>query len=422
MNETSFLPARPATRRPGRPRSARWAGAAALALVGLLTAACGSSSPPASQSTVPKPTASGSLAGICPNPLRIATYWTPEVELGGYYQLAAPGGTIDAAAKTYTSQLVDPFSGRSTGIDVALLAGGPAVGFLKAEQVLYEQADVLLGVDATDTQVVVYPHTPTVAIETMMQGYPTVLIWDPTVHHFSGIRDIGRSNATVLYFTGAGYMAYLTGAGILKKSQVQGGYNGSPGELVSSGGSIVFQGFAESEPYKYTHELPAWDKTIAYQLVSSVGYDPYQTITVTMPGNVTKYAACFRKLVPMLQEAEVRYVENPGPVDSLIVNLINHYLVGGPYPLALATYGVKAMLADRIIAQPPSGGFGSMDLSRVQKTIDQLVAAGAAPGLPAGFSASTIATNEFIDPSVSLRYSGPYNNTSGVITVKGVNG
>ncbi|MGH2449413.1 MAG: hypothetical protein ACRDFS_12535, partial [Chloroflexota bacterium] len=128
----------------GRRMRLSTAGAALLTSISFLAAACssstGSHATQTSGSTAPGQTApsASSLVGICPNPVRIALYWTPEVELGPYYQLAAPGGAIDASSKTYTSALVDPRTGNSTGVNVELIAGGPALGFLKTEQVLYQ--------------------------------------------------------------------------------------------------------------------------------------------------------------------------------------------------------------------------------------------------------------------------------------------
>lgn len=396
---------------------------ALLIAVGTVAVALGSTSHSASATsskTAGIAATTPSLSGICPNPISVALDWTPEAEMGGYFQLAAPNGTINAGQKTYEAPLIDPFTGKTTGVNIDLLSGGPAVGYLFAEEVLYEQPNVLLGVDATDTQISVYSKTPTVAIAAPMNLYPTVLFWNPAKYNFSGIRAIGKTTTTVLYYTGAGYMTYLVSSGILQKSQVQGGFNGSPSTFVASGGADVSQGFAENEPYIYSHELPAWDKSISYQLVADLGYNPYEEIAITRPQNITKYAACFKQLVPMIQEAEIKYVEHPQVVNGLIVKLISQFKVGGPYDLALAKYSVSTQLADKIISQPKSGGFGSLDMNRVASIVKLLEKVHAVSGLPKGFSASSIATDKFIDPNISFTaYKGPYNNVSGVVTVKG---
>lgn len=72
-------------------------------------------------------------------------------------------------------------------------------------------------------------------------------------------------------------------------------------DFVASGGKDALQGYVTAEPYEYAHEVSEWDKPLTYQLVSSYGYDPYPSLA-TLPQNITKYAACFKKLVPIIQQ------------------------------------------------------------------------------------------------------------------------
>lgn len=416
--------------RPGGRRRRTGAVVAALASTALMLAACSSSSSssPTSSTSAPSstaaPAASYSLVGICPNPVKIALDWAPEAEQAAYYNLAQPtGGTINASAKTYTAPLIDPFNGKPTGVDVELLAGGPAVGYLHPEQVMYTQPGILIGSGETDTEVIDYSRTPTIGIVAPMRLLPTILFWSPATYHFSGIRAIGKTNVTVQYYQGSGYMDYLIAAGILKKSQTFGGYTGSPARFVASNGGVVSQGFATYEPFVYSHQLPEWDKSIAYQLVQDVGYRPYNEAGYTKPQYLTKYAACFRKLVPMIQESQITYLEHPTPTNELIVRLVNAYNIGKPYNLAIAQYTDQTLLRDQIISNPTTGAFGSFNMSRVATTINQLKTSGAVTSLPAGFSASDLATNEFIDPNIRMTfYTGPYNNTNGVIVEPGIKG
>lgn len=359
------------------------------------------------------------LSGICPDPVRVALSWTPEAEFGGIYQLAGAGGTTDASGKTYTAPLVDPATGKPTGVDLQVIAGGPAVGYLFSEQLMYERQDILLGIDAQDHQIETYRTTPTIALLAPMQLSPDVFIWNPARYHFKSIADIGRSGVPVLYYSGAAYMTYLVDHGILEASQVNGGYKGNPGEWVATGGGIVFEGFAESEPYVYTHDLPAWDKSVAYELIADVGYDPYQNVILTRPQLLTKYHECLQRLIPMIQRATIQYLGSPGRVDALVVRLIDAYGIGGPYSLADASYSVRTELADRLVGNPPSGGFGSFDVAAVKKVIDQLKASKILTGDAAGIGPAAVATNAFVDPTLRLPYAGPYNDVGGVITVDG---
>jgi hypothetical protein len=388
------------------------------AVAGCSSSSSSSGSGSTSSSSSSSAAAAGELSGICPSTVEIQQNWTPEAEQGAYYELAASGGNINTSQKTYTAPLVDPSTGKATGVNVEILAGGPAVGYSNPEQLLYENQSILLGVDATDSQIQSYPKTPTVGVVTPMYLYDNVFFWDPAKHHFSSIAGIGSSGATLLsYGTGGALNLYLEAKGELNKSQIDGAYNGTPGDFVASGGSLISGGYATYEPYYYTHELAAWDKPIAYQLIETTGYNPYSNTTFVTPANLKKYATCLSKLVPMIQQAQISYLQSPDRVNQLIVQLATDYKIGGGYNMAIAQYADKTMLADKIVSNPSSGAFGSFDMSRVNTLISQLEATHSVSGLPSGFSASTLETNKFIDPGISMTfYRGPYNNPSGVIT------
>jgi hypothetical protein len=386
-------------------------------------AGCSSSSSPAADGTPSSSTAAtttGELSGICPSTVEIQQNWTPEAEQGAYYQLAASGGTIDSGQKTYTAPLLNPSTGKPTGVNVELLAGGPATGYSNPEQLLYENQSILLGVDATDSQIQSYSKTPTVGVVTPMYLYDNVFFWNPAKNNLSGISAIGSSGATLLsYGTGGALNLYLEAKGELHHSQIDGAYNGSPADFVASGGALISGGYATYEPYYYSHQLSAWDKAISYQLIETTGYNPYSNTTFVTPANLKKYSACLKKLVPMIQQAQISYLQSPNRVNQLIVQLATDYKIGGGYSMAVAQYADQTMLADKIVSNPSSGAFGSFDLARVNTLIGQLKATKSVTGLPASFSASTLETNQFIDPSISMTfYTGPYNNTSGVITEK----
>lgn len=389
-----------------------------------LAAIAGCSSSPSSAAGGTSDTSAkstGALSGICPSTVQIQQNWTPEAEQGAYYQLAASGGTIDSSQKTYTAPLIDPATGKATGVKVELLAGGPATGYSNPEQLLYENQSILLGVDATDTQIQSYSKTPTVGVVTPMNLYDNVFFWDPSKHHFNSIADIGSSGATLLsYGTGGALNLYLEAKGQLHHSQIDGAYKGSPADFVASGGAMVSGGYATYEPYFYSHELPAWNKPIAYQLIETTGYNPYSNTTFVTPANLKKYSKCLSKLVPMIQQSQIAFLKSPSRVNQLIVQLATAYKVGGGYNMAVGKYAVQTMLADKIVSNPSSGGaFASFDMARVDSLIKLLKSTKSVTGLPAGFSATKLETNKFIDPKISMTfYTGPYNDPSGVITEK----
>jgi hypothetical protein len=370
-----------------------------------LAAACssGTSSSVSSSSTAKASSSSAtSLAGICPSTIIVQTDWYPEADDFIPYQLAGPNGTVDTSNKSYTGELLA--DGKDTGVKIQVRAGGPAIGDQLVSAELYENTSILLGFVETDEAIELSNTQPTVAIIADRQEAPTVIAWSPAEHPgVKTIAELGKSGATVLYYNGAPYMSYLLGAGILTSKQIDGSYNGTPAQFVASGGKDALQGYATAEPYEYAHEVSQWDKPLTYQLVSSYGYDPYPSLA-TLPQNITKYAACFKKLVPIIQQGVVDYAANPGPADALIVKLAQEYNTGWVYDAGEAAYAAGAMLSDKIIANSPDGTVGAFDDSRIQQLITLLRPIYEKDGktLKAGLTPGDITTNQFLDPSIHL--------------------
>jgi len=385
--------------------------AAVLLALATIVAACSSSSKSSSSSsaastaTTAASTAasSASLAGICPNPIIAQTDWNPESDHFVYYEVASPNGTVDANKKTYTAELM-AHGGQDTGVKIQIRSGGPATGNQLNSALLYEDQSILLGFVQTDEGIENSQSQPTVAILADRLHAPTIIMWNPTAHpNDKSIADLGKDGTKVLYFNGAPFIDYLTGAGILKSSQVDGSYNGTPARFVASGGTVAQQGFATAEPYEYQYEISQWMKPVTYQLVSATGYDPYTSL-VTRPANITKYAACFKKLVPILQQGIVDYAANPGPANALIVKLVTEYNNGWVYSAGEAAFAATSMVQNGIIANSPDGQLGDFDFSRIQKLINIVapIYAKAGKTIKAGLTPQDIATNQFIDPSIHL--------------------
>jgi hypothetical protein len=342
------------------------------------------------------------LAGICPSTVVVQTDWYPEADDFIPYELAGPNGTVDTSNKSYTAELLA--SGKDTGVKIQVRAGGPAIGDQLVAAELYEDPSILLGFVETDQAIELSKTQPTVAVIADRQEAPTIIAWSPAEHPgVKTIAQLGKTGTTVLYYNGAPYMDYLTGAGILSSKQIDGAYNGTPADFVASGGKDALQGFATAEPYEYSHEVSQWDKPLTYQLVSDYGYDPYPALA-TLPQNITKYAACFKKLVPIIQQGIVDYAANPGPADALIVKLVQEYNAGWEYDAGEAAYAAQTMLTDNIIANSPDGTVGAFDDTRISKLITLLSPIYAKDGKPikAGLTPQDIATNQFLDPSIHL--------------------
>jgi hypothetical protein len=377
-------------------------GVALATLAAACSSGASSSDSPPSGASKASVSPAVSLVGICPSTIIVQTDWYPEADDFIPYELAGPDGTVDASNKSYTAELLA--GGKNTGVKIQVRAGGPAIGDQLVAAELYEDPSILLGFVETDEAIELSSTQPTVAIVADRQEAPTIIAWSPAEHPgVKTITQLGKTGATVLYYDGAPFMDYLVGAGILSSKQIDGAYNGTPAEFVASGGKDALQGFATAEPYEYSHEVSEWDKPLTYQLVSDYGYDPYPALA-TLPQNITKYAACFKKLVPIIQQGIVDYAANPGPADALIVKLVQEYNSGWEYDAGEAAYAAQTMVADKIIGNSPDGTVGAFDDSRIQKLITLLRPIYAKDGKPikAGLTPQDITTNQFLDPSIHL--------------------
>ncbi|HXM55279.1 MAG TPA: hypothetical protein VOB72_07805 [Candidatus Dormibacteraeota bacterium] len=380
-----------------------WASAVAALLV--LATACGGGG--SSRTPTPPPrAAAGSaldLQGACPSTVVVQMNWYPQAEHAGLYRLLGPSPTVDANQKRVSAELVA--SGKDTGVRLEVRSGGPAIGFQQVSAQLYLDPSISLGVVASDEAVQTSRDHPTLQVMAPMDVNPQVILWSPEKHpDWNSIADIGRSNATVLYFGGATYMEYLVGAGLLKRAQVDGSYDGTPSRFVASGGTVAQQGYATNEPYLYSRELAAWDKPIKFQLVQETGYPAYPDAFAIRSADHARLAPCLRKLVPILQRATVDYVRDPHPTNAAIVAMVHDLNAAQDYSVARANFAGDEMKKLGIVGDGSNRTLGDFDMARIQKVIDIVGPIFARSGKPiaSGLHPQDVATNEFIDPNVGL--------------------
>jgi len=343
------------------------------------------------------------LAAVCPSTVIVQTDWYPEADHSELYELAAANGQINTDNKWYTADLIA--HGYNTGVKIQIRTGGPAIGDQLVSAELYENSSILLGYIGTDQAIQLSATQSTVAVVAPRLESALEIEWSAAQHPtVKDIADLGKQDIRVLYYNGAPYIAYLIGKGILHEDQIDGSFDGTPSRWVASGGEIAQQGFATADPYQYQYTIKQWLKPIAFQLVSQLGYDPYGDSLATLPANVTKYAACFKKLVPIIQQAQVDYAANPVPADTLIAKLVAKYNDGWDYTAGAAAFAANAQVKDGIIANGPDGVLGDFDLGRVNALIKALSPIYAKEGKTpkSGLVAQDIVTNQFINPSIHL--------------------
>jgi hypothetical protein len=389
---------------------------AALCAVGVVAAGCGSdddsdtgtaaSTPAAAATTSASTTAAAAdsatdLKSVCPSTVTIQTDWYPEADHSEAYAIAGPDGDYDASKKAYTAPLMA--QGKDTGVKVEVRAGGPAIGFEQVSAQMYTDPDILLGYVNTDESVQLSGKQATIAVMAPRAKWAQVLIYAPEVYNFKSIADIGKTDTKVLYFQGNVYMNYLIGAGILKKSQTDSSYDGSPARFVASQGKVVQQGFITAEPWQYQHTVKPWMKPVKTLSIADTGYPNYGEALAVTPANKAKYGDCLKKLIPIIQQAQVDYAKDPTAANAIIVKAAALYK-GWDYPAALAAYAAKAQVDQGIIANGYDGTMGSEDPANVQKIIDITKPIYEKQNIKVKdpLAPADISTNEYLDKSIHM--------------------
>lgn len=358
--------------------------------------ACGSNTATTTTSSSSGGTkASTTLKGICPSPLIIQTSWYPELEKSAEYALVGPNGRVDSTHGIYY--------GTVGGIIVEVAAGGPFQGNENDIAELYANPSVFMAEANTDDQFVNFARHPTVAVIAPLQKSPLAMIWDPAKYHFTSIAQVGKSGAHILKAGEDASSDLLTSEGIIKASQWDYTYDGAPGRFVTSGGTLVIDDYATEAPYEYEH-FAAWGKPLHYILLANAGYASYENSLVVTPQTLHTRAACLKKLVPMIQQAEVGFVKNPAPLGNALVHAATAMNSLTPLSRGLNDNTFSIMESQGILANGTNGVYGSFNLSRVQAFIQKLgpVAKLQNVTVQPGVKASDLVTNQFLDSRIHL--------------------
>jgi hypothetical protein len=342
------------------------------------------------------------LKGVCPDTIVVQTDWFPESEYGVYYHLVGPTPNVDTNKKLVNGPLVA--EGQDTGVRIEVRSGGPATGFELVSAQMYKDKNITLGQVNTDEAVRFSAKQPTLAVAAPMEISPFMIMWDPASYpQFNVIADIGKTDAKVFYFEGDTYMEYLIGSGALRRSQVDGSYDGSPANFVGQDGKAAQAGFATSEPYLYEHEINGWKKPVKYALVNDTGYPFYPQALSIRPADKERLAPCLEKLVPIVQRAQVDFLQNPDKTNQFIIDTVKAYNTDWTYSEGLANYAIQKMRED-FVNNGSDGALGNFETTRVQRIIDIVnpILAAQRQAPKQGLRPDDIFTNEFIDTGIGV--------------------
>ncbi|WP_020576995.1 hypothetical protein [Actinopolymorpha alba] len=379
-----------------------------MSALALAASACGgdatTENPPAKAAAASSAPPEQTLAGVCPATVVAQTDWNPEAEHGALYELVGPGYQIDADKKRVSGPLM--IGGKDTGVRIEVRTGGPAIAYQTVTSQMYLDPSITLGMVSTDGAIGNSDKQPVVGVVAPLRKNPQILMWDPKAHpDWNTIADIGKSDARVLYVQGSPYGDYLVEKGLLKKSQLDGSYKGTPATFVAEVDKIAQQGFATAEPYIYEHEVRAYARPVKYQLIADTGYDLYPQALSVRASALKELSPCLKKLVPIIQQAQVDYISSPDRTNKLIVELVEKYNNGWAYSEGVAAFAAKEMRTLAIVGNEDGNTLGNFSSERVQKSFDTIAPllkkSGKNPKV--GLKPTELYTNQFIDSTIGLK-------------------
>ncbi|MFV1991976.1 MAG: ABC transporter substrate-binding protein [Acidimicrobiales bacterium] len=343
----------------------------------------------------------GALAAACPSPLVIQTDWFPEAEHGATYNLLGEEYEIDSAKMVVRGEL--QANGLGTGVELEIRTGGPAIGDQQVSAQMYQDLDITLGFVNTDESLSGSAEgLDTLAVVAPLEISPQMIMWSPDVYpDVNSISDLKTAGVEVFTFSGDTFVDYLTGSGLLDESQINGSYDGSPGNFLASGGSIAQQGFASSEPYSYEFEFEDWLRPVSYELIHDTGYELYVQQLVIRTDAQDELDECLKLFVPLVQQSAVDYIASPAAVNSIIVEAVEAYDSFWVYGPGIAEYSQRTQLELGLVGDGPNDTVGDFEMSRIQGVID-ILRDTQSINMADGVTPEDVATNEYIDPTIGF--------------------
>lgn len=376
----------------------------AITLVVVL-AACGNT--PSSETTVSSPTDTtdettpivdtNDLSETCVSPVVVQTDWYPQAEHGGIYELLGSDYTVDAQRGATTGSLV--FQGADTGVDLEIRAGGPFIESPVVTELFLDDA-IMFGYVGSDVALSRYGEAPTLAVFNALTINPQVILWNASEHPgVTTIAEIANEVPAVSVFGDRPYMRYLVSEGVVPNDKVDTNYKGS---LMLATDDIAHQGFATSEPFRYAN-LESGSIETAYQLVHDAGWTSYPQNLAINKLRLETLRPCLAKLVPMMQQAQIDFVASPDRTVATILDVVEQFDTTWSQSAELANYAIATMKELGIVGNGDTTTFGDFESPRLDDFIVRATPILREQGLTIpDLTASDIATNEFLNPDITL--------------------
>lgn len=337
------------------------------------------------------------LSEVCFSPVIVQTDWYPQAEHGGIYELLGSEYSVDAERGATTGPLI--FRGVDTGVDLEIRAGGP---FIESPVVteMFLDGSIMFGYVGTDVAVSRFTETPTLAVFNGLSVNPQVILWNKALHPgVVTIADVAKQVSAVSVFGDRPFMRYFVENGLVPADKVDSNYKGS---LMLATDDIAHQGFATSEPFRYQN-LESGPVEVGYQLIHEAGWTSYPQNLAINKLRLEALRPCLAKLVPMMQHAQIDFVTSPDRTVNTILNVVTQLNTSWTQSAELAAYAVETMKTLGIVANGETATFGDFESPRIDEFIDAAIPIFRSQGLTIpDLTANDLATNEFLDPTISL--------------------
>lgn len=382
---------------------ARKTTAALLVLsLGFVAAACGDDEETTEATEAPGTTAAEgatettAAAGgdaVCPENLTIQTDWFPELEHGGTYQLIGPNGTADKGTISYSGPVQEQYA--VGGLKTITIK---TVSFDKANssQLLDGDADMAyigFGDVIKDSAAI-----DMVVVMKTLDKDPQMVMWDPTQYDIQKPEDIAASGAKVLHFPGAAYIDYMIAQGYMTPEQDDPSYDGSDAKWVAEGGSIIQQGFASNEVYKYENEINWKDGApadVSFFTVGEMGFDNYPAALTMMKSRAAELDACLTLLVPKMAQAWVDFFNDPTPITDAMIEINKTHDGFWGLSAEINEAGLAVVEEKGIGANSADGTYCSIDPDRAAAIYDTVKAVYDAQGVEIAADVTTLYDNKY---------------------------
>ena len=175
-------------------------------------------------------------------------------------------------------------------------------------------------------------------------------------------------------------------------------------EVPPTGGNTSF-----CTMYGVYESLPQWHKPVGYFLIQGSGYPNYAGVLAIRPADKEKLAPCLRQLVPVIQQAQIDMMTNPGPAEQKIVKSVADFKSIFQYSAQNAQFGMCQIAHESLVSNPPAGPLGTMQPDKVRRVVDVLrpILTAQQTDIPADLTADKLATNEYLDKTKRLPSAAP---------------